>query len=261
MSLRVMTVNVRQPDAGDGPNAWPLRRALFVDTWLAAAPDIVGTQELHLEQAQDILAGAPDFAWFGRGRYGDDRDKHVGVFYRRGRFTLGAHGERWFSTTPDVPGSASWDIPKPRHLTWGVLESPHHGAVAVINTHFPYRDGDEEARRHAAGILLAQLHAFPAALPVIVTGDFNTPAGGVIHRQLCRTLHDAWDAAATRGGPAGTMHGFGAVASPRRIDWILYRAPGWRVSQIDTVTTSHDGRFPSDHYPVIATFLDDRSRL
>ena len=41
--------------------------------------------------------------------------------------------------------------------------------------------------------------------------------------------------------------------SDRRIDWILYRG-SWRVLETETVTRSRDGRYPSDHFPVLATF-------
>jgi hypothetical protein len=58
MLLKVMTVNVRQPDLDDGPNGWELRRDVLVNTILEAGPDLIGTQELFTLQADYISAKA-----------------------------------------------------------------------------------------------------------------------------------------------------------------------------------------------------------
>jgi endonuclease/exonuclease/phosphatase family metal-dependent hydrolase len=252
-ALRVMTFNVRQPDGDDGINSWPERRDLLVDTILEQAPDLIGSQELFLLQAEFILARAPQYAWFGRGRFGDDRDKHVGIFYRKDRCRLTLCGDLWLSETPDVPGSSSWDIVRPRQITWGVFELDSVGCVAVLNTHFPYRAAEQEARRRTALLIKECLAGIPDDTPVILTTDANSPADGEVHGLLCEDLRDAWSTAGTRIGPEGTLNGFGRHASSRRLDWILYRAP-WRVLEAETVTRNRDGRYPSDHFPVVATF-------
>ena len=48
------------------------------------------------------------------------------------------------------------------------------------------------------------------------------------------------------------MHGFGRIIG-RRIDWILHRGLGTAHSA-ETVADTVDGLYPSDHYPVTATF-------
>jgi endonuclease/exonuclease/phosphatase family metal-dependent hydrolase len=251
--MRVMTFNVRQPDQDDGPDNWVHRRDLLVDTMLECDPDVIGTQELFVLQAEYLLGRAPHYAWIGRGRFGDRRDKHVGIFYKKDRLRLLAHGDWWLSETPDVPGSSSWDIIRPRQLTWGEFEDATLGRFVIFNTHFPYRAVEQEARRQTARLIGEKLAAVPHAIPAIVTADFNSPADGEVHAHLCGTLRDAWCTADTRTGPEGTMNGFGRRVSHRRIDWILYRG-GWRVTDIETVTTQRDGRYPSDHFPVVATF-------
>lgn len=253
-TLRVMTFNVRQPDEADGPNAWPHRRDLAAEVIRMAAPDVIGTQELHVEQARDLEARLPEFTWFGRGRYGDDRDKHVGIFVDRTRVRVRAHGDRWFSATPDEPGSRAWGIDKPRHLTWGVLDVDGVGPLTVINTHFPYRADQGEARYHAACLVIETAQALGAHGPVVVTGDFNAPAGSPVHQLLRGVFDDAWERAEVRLGGDGTVHGFGARPATQRIDWILFRAP-WAVRDACTVTFARQGRYPSDHYPVTATFV------
>ena len=245
-----MTFNVRQMDAADGANSWVCRRDALVETIREAAPDVIGTQELFREQAEYIESHLDGYAWFGSGRYGDHADKHVGIFYRLDALRLTESGDFWLSQTPDAPGSASWGIEKPRHVTWGAFELEGL-SFRLFNTHFPYRREHDLARRMSAELLLARMALIAGAGPAIATGDFNSPARGEIHGLLTGALRDAWIDADRRLGPEGTMHGFGRIPAPQRIDWILCSA-GWRVPLVETIARQCDGRWPSDHHPVLA---------
>src|SRR5262245_43514142 len=176
--LRVMTFNVRQPDLDDRPDCWEARRDILVDTILEQDPDVIGTQELFTLQAEYILAGTSDYAWFGSGRFGDHVDKHVGIFYKKSRLKVVAHGDLWLSETPEIPGSSAWDIIRPRQLTWGIFESTDIGAFWMLNTHFPYRAVEQDARRNTAMLIKRRLASIAAPAPVILTADFNSPADG-----------------------------------------------------------------------------------
>jgi len=251
-TLRAMTFNVRQLDGDDGNHCWDRRRDAVVETIASRAPDLLGTQEIHREQSSYLLSHFPEYAVFGRGRYGDTRDKHNQVFYRRERLVLLESGETWFSTTPEVPGSRDWGIPKPRMITWGRLRDSAGAEIAVLNTHLPYGREADHARRQAARLIREQLLRFPVRLPALVMGDFNAPAGGEIYHMLTTDLEDAWTAANCVLGPEGTLHGFGRLLGGR-IDWILYRHLS-QVHRAETITDVPRGVYPSDHYPVCVTF-------
>jgi endonuclease/exonuclease/phosphatase family metal-dependent hydrolase len=251
--LRVMTLNVRQPDKDDGPNAWEFRRDLLLGTILAADPDLIGTQELFQIQADYFLAHAPAYSWFGSGRFGDTRDKHVGIFYRRDALKVVTHGDFWLSETPEVPGSSSWDIIRPRQVTWGCFESLAGERFYHFNTHFPYRSVEQEARRRTACLLRQRIEQLDPLTPVLLTADFNSPAGGEIHQMLTESFQDAWIEAEQLTGPESTLNGFGRFTGGPRIDWILFRSP-WRVLEVETIERNCNGVYPSDHFPVLATF-------
>ena len=251
--MPVMTFNVRQMDGDDGDHAWEQRKDALIETVLLHRPVLLGTQESFVEQIAYILKHAPDYACFGQGRYGDDRDKHCKVFYDRRRVTLLECGEIWISKTPAVPGSSDWDIPRPRMITWGRLRRAQGADLFVMNTHFPYGKDGDEARRQSARLVREKIASLPQDLAVILTGDFNAPAGGEIYAALTADLEDAWTTATSTIGPEGTVHGFGRFTSGRRIDWILHRGVG-RVLSAETVTYRRNGLFPSDHYPVCAAF-------
>lgn len=248
--LRVMTFNVRLLTDGDGPNQWRHRRELAAQVIREQQPDVIGTQELFAEQGDDLVARLPDYAWFGTGRRGGRGDEHMGVFYRRDRLRVVESGDFWLSDTPDVAGSITWGNLLPRMVTWALFERlADHRRFYLFNTHLPYREQDEEARVRGVEAIMRRVRALPQDVAVIVTGDFNTSPAGREHAVLAAGLQDAWTAAPRRKGPEATFHGFTGKPD-RRIDWIFYR--GLQARQVQTITGHQDGRYPSDHFPVVA---------
>ncbi len=252
--LRVMSYNVRWPNPNDGANYWDNRRDVAVAAIRSLAPDLIGTQELYARQGNDIVERLPAYAWFGPSRQPDREDERMGVFYKKDRLKRIDSGSFWLSETPDVPGSMSWKVNLPRLVTWGLFESKASGArFYFLNTHFPHRKQDAEARVKCAGVIVKFIRKLPAGVPVVLTGDFNDPAGQRVYEILTRELTDTRATAASRSGPEGTFHGFTGKPGEARIDWILYRAP-WKVLREETVLYHEQDRYPSDHFPVFAVF-------
>jgi endonuclease/exonuclease/phosphatase family metal-dependent hydrolase len=248
-----MTFNVRQMDGDDGAQAWEHRRDLLAETVRLHSPALLGAQEIFPEQSTFLLDRIPEFDCFGRGRFGDNRDKHNKIFFDRRRFSLIDCGETWFSRTPSTPGSSDWEIPRPRMVSWGRLHEIVGSDILILNTHLPYGRAAGEARRESALLVLRQIALLPQELPLFLIGDFNSPADGEIYGLLTGALDDAWKTAERTLGPEGTLHGFGRI-SGRRIDWVLHRNAGQTLAA-ETVTHTAAGLYPSDHYPVVATFL------
>ncbi len=249
--LRMMSFNVRLPIASDGPNQWEARRDLFVETIRRVDPDIIGTQELWKIQGDYVLEKLPGYSWFGIDRRGGRADEHMGVFFRRDRMKVIELGNFWLSDTPGVPGSISWGHPYPRMATWGLFETVAGKRFWLINTHFPYRAEDEGARSKCAAAIAEWVAQRPAGDVVVLTGDFNTGPESEAHRILSAPLSDAWIAAPGRKGPEGTFHGFSGTPG-KRIDWVMAR--GLAPVAVETVDFGRGGRFPSDHFPVVAYY-------
>src|SRR5688572_30355099 len=129
-TLRVMSFNIRYGTAKDGPNHWDLRRDLLVDTIRKFDPDLLGTQETLLEQAEYLAEKFPQYDWLGVGR--DDakrKGESVAIFWRKDRFEKLDAGHFWLSETPEVPGSKSWDTALTRMTTWVKLRDKKAGGT------------------------------------------------------------------------------------------------------------------------------------
>ena len=249
--LRIMSFNIRLPAESDGVDYWETRKPLAVRMLREQQPDVIGLQELVKAQADYLARELPQYAWFGRGREADGGGEHMGVFYRKDRLKVIESGDFWLSDTPDVAGSITWGHPHPRMVTWALFEQRSDGRrFYLFNTHLPYRDEDEAARLKGAQAIARRLATLPDDVPVVLTGDFNTTPDSDAHAVLAGILQDAWTTAPRVEGIDATFHGFTGKAD-RRIDWIFVR--GAQLESITSVTTRWNNRYPSDHFPLVAT--------
>lgn len=95
--------------------------------------------------------------------------------------------------------------------------------------------------------------------PVILTGDLNSMPKSAPYNTLVGTgkedrpvFLDAFDHSAKKPeGPTSTWNGFEAIVSNRRIDFV-FTTSSVGVLRLQTLDDQREGRFPSDHLPVIA---------
>lgn len=254
-TLRVMSFNVRYPAKEDGSNRWELRQDTLVRAIRQKNPDVMGTQELFYIQGQYIVDNLPGYEWFGNSRRGNREDEHMGVFYRRSKLRVIESGNFWLSETPEIAGSRGWDATLPRMVTWALFEIKASGTrFYFYNTHFHHTAEGAPARLNSAKLIADRLGRLPKDAPFILTGDFNSAApDSEPYKVLTGQLRDARITAARKIGPDATTSGFRGDTSGRRIDWILYRGP-LAVLEAETVNYNEDGRYPSDHFPVLAVF-------
>lgn len=252
--LRVMSFNIRNSAAQDGANGWTRRREMVVDRIRAFSPDVVGLQEVLVDQAAYLDGALTEYTRFGRGR---ERDPMIGeqaaVLFLTERFEQLDAGHFWLSETPTVAGSKSWDASLPRIVTWVRLRdrqdrfAPFH----FHSTHFDHR-GDI-ARARSAALILERVPRTRA----IIAGDFNTIPDHQPHPLLIATFVDTYRAVHPGPEDNRSANGFGMWSGGARIDWVL-ASPDLAVLDADIDHTRPDNRYPSDHDPVRA-ILDPRS--
>lgn len=258
-AIKVMSFNVRYGTADDGDNHWDRRKHLVIAAIREFAPDIVGTQEMMRFQADHIGSTLSEYRYYGTSREPDNENgEECGVFVRADRYDVLELRHFWLSETPEVPGSKSWDSSLPRMATWLRLRDKRGKQnLIVLNTHFDHRG--KEARVESAKLIHRRLSEFDPKIPMIITGDFNTPEDsppyqaltatdqGVAFRDSFRVVHP------DRTENEGTFNGFRGRQRGARIDWILYSS-SLEVVEAEIDTFNVDGQYPSDHFPVRAIF-------
>jgi endonuclease/exonuclease/phosphatase family metal-dependent hydrolase len=252
-TLCVMTYNLRYASAV-GPNAWPDRRPLMRQCITNVQPDVFGTQEGLYEQLKELHADLPAYNWIGLGRDGGSKGEFMAIFYRPERLDPKAFDHFWLSDTPNLIGSTTWGNSNRRMVTWvRFLDRKTGREFYLFNTHFDHEV--QPAREKSAALLSNKIEELKTSLPVLVTGDFNAgmdnPAQAVLTDD--GFLADTWTLAKQREGEGlGTFNSFKSVPENNtRIDWILARGKV-EVDNTRIVTFSSNGRFPSDHCPLVA---------
>jgi endonuclease/exonuclease/phosphatase family metal-dependent hydrolase len=181
-----------------------------------ARPDIIGTQEGLYSQLRDLEAGLPEYRWIGLGRDGGSRGEFMAVYYRHSRFEPLEYDHYWLSDTPAVPGSMTWGNHYPRMVTSVRFRDRVAGTeLLIVNTHLDHEV--QLSRERSAALILGRLALVPDSVPIIITGDFNVPAGAnVVYGTLVGAgrLRDSW-LAPSAADTLGTFHGFDGVAAAR----------------------------------------------
>ena len=258
--LRVMTFNIRYDNPADGVNAWPNRKDWVASLIRFHEADVVGVQEALLRQLNDLDARLPGFRRVGVGRTdGREAGEFSAILYRASRLELVESGTFWLSPTPDAPGSKGWDTAIERIATWARFRDRRTGCrVLHLNTHFDHIG--EQARQESARLIRRRLATLSGGLPVIVTGDFNTTPTSVAYRIFTRDtiqgaippLADAYHVSRSgHYGPTSSWNEFKAIQPDRRIDYVMV-SPAVEVLSHGILPDTWDGRFPSDHLPVLA---------
>ena len=259
--LRVMTFNVRYDNPADGINAWPNRRDWVASLVRFHEADVVGVQEALAPMLTDLDARLPGFARVGVGRAdGRTAGEFSAILYRTDRLALLDSGTFWLSPTPSAAGSKGWDAAIERIATWATFQDQQSGCRFLhLNTHFDHVG--EQARQESARLIRRRLAAIGRDLPLVVTGDLNSAPRSGAYRVLTRDtlpdasapLRDAFEASRTgHYGPTSTWTAFRAIEAGRRIDYVLVSSAVDVLSH-GILPDSWDGRFPSDHLPVLAT--------
>ena len=253
--LCVMSYNIRTASAQDA-FSWETRRPLVRNLLAKYNADIIGTQEAMFSQVKDILADYPNYDMIGLGREGGSRGEFMAVFYEKFRLEPLEFDHFWLSDTPDVIGSTSWGNTNRRMVTWvRFRDRLTTKEFYLVNTHFDHEV--DRARKRSAELLVEKLAEFQNDLPVIVTGDFNDIAEDSPAYSILTTdggLRDSWKTAGERKGEGlNTYNGYSADLQNegQRIDWILVRGP-LRVTAVEISDYAEEGKYPSDHFPVIA---------
>ena len=249
--LTVMSFNIRYGTANDGPDRWELRRDQLFDLLKAQGPDVIGLQEALHFQIDEILAALPDYRMIGVGRSdGGQSGEYAAILYRASRLSVRQSSTFWFSDTPEIVKSNTWGAALERICTWALFDDKQGTPFYLFNLHLDHIS--QPAREKSAGLLLKRIAARSPMLPVVVTGDFNTGEANPVTREVAKVLRDTFRVLHPAATDVGTANQFKlGTTTGDKIDYIFVE-PGAEVMSAEIVRTAIGGRYPSDHFPVVA---------
>ena len=248
--LKVSSFNIRFSNPGDGINRWSNRRTDVLNFLKVENLDIIGMQEALHSQIEFFDNNLTGYTRIGVGREdGKEAGEYAPIYVKSSRFNEIEKGNFWLSETPSVP-SRGWDAVLNRICTYThVLDLETDQEVFVFNTHYDHVGA--AARVNSSSLILDSIQAkLDKNIRVILTGDLNVEPSATAYQLLTDRLEDSFDTN-VRFGPFGTFNGFNVGENhDRRIDYILFN--GFKSNSYATISTVINGRYLSDHFPIIS---------
>lgn len=137
-----------------------------------------------------------------------------------------------------------------RSGTWVILSDNENNVnYFVCNSHWTTVSSAE--RLSTAQKIVEIIKNNSQGLPLIVLGDFNAVPGTPEISSIKNSGGLSLNCAHNEKGE--TFHGWDATGE-KKIDWILC-SKKLSVKSSSVITTSYGGYWPSDHWPVKATFI------
>lgn len=259
--VKIISFNIRVGTANDGENAWDKRKGIVFDFLGEQDADVIGMQEDLRFQLLAIDDAVTGYKRVGVGAVdGMTSGEFNAIYYKKDRFSLDAHDTFWLSDTPGKAGSKTWGNDHPRSVTWARLIEKDSGyGFYVFNTHLDHIS--QNSREKSAVLLARRVTDRDEPEPFVVTGDFNAAEGNLAIRYL---KADAKIGGDTNAAPmvdtfrifkpdataVGTAHGFNGGTGGNKIDYV-FTPPDQTVINAYISHYNVDGRYPSDHFPVV----------
>ncbi|QDC08506.1 endonuclease [Oceanicola sp. D3] len=257
-TFRIATYNthyilLNKPEGAWSVADWERRRAPMAEALRKIDADIIAFQEMESFQRGDdgstnlardyLLAELPGLQAAASGPW-QSFPATQPIFYRASRLTPVDEGWFFFSDTPDVIYSRTFNGSWPAFASWAEFETAGGKRLRVVNVHFEYKSRSN--RRLSAALVRDRLAPVIAAgTPTILLGDLNAMHGAY----TLRTLEEAGlTFAPTRGA---TYHLNAGINLLGAIDHIA-ASHGITVTKPLVLREKFMGEWPSDHYPVYA---------
>jgi endonuclease/exonuclease/phosphatase family metal-dependent hydrolase len=250
--IKIISYNIRNNNPNDGKDIWENRRETITDFIEKEAPDFLGLQEVNYPQIQYLNSNLINYNFIGVGRDdGKTRGEFSPIYFNESKYNLLLSNTFWLSKTPnDI--SVGWDAAMERICTYGLFEQKNDGSkVWVFNTHFDHIGN--VAREKSVDLILSKIKDLTKDKDqIIITGDFNLSDDSVPIKKLQNFYNDVNIKMDNNSKFYGTFNNFKIDNNyNNRIDYIFYKNFELIKSSHLHVTTDQ-GRWASDHHPVIA---------
>ncbi|WP_239495875.1 endonuclease/exonuclease/phosphatase family protein [Yoonia maritima] len=263
--LRIATLNVHYIVLRRQTGAWSLgdweRRKVALDlAFKAIAPDVIGFQEMESFAGGDngdinlgldwLLSQNPSYE---AAAVGDWRrfPSTQPILYRDDRLNLIDQGWFFFSDTPDVIYSRTFNGSYPAFASWAAFSTDDGKRFKVINVHFEYKSRSN--RLQSAALVAARIQPWiDAGENVVVLGDLNARNGA-------RTQSILAEVGITFNPVKGSTYHFNRGLNLfGAIDHIGATADFHAETPPVVLRQEFNGEWPTDHYPVVVDYTISR---
>lgn len=259
-SLRLATWNVHyillNKPTGDWSVAdWDRRKGPMDDAVKAMNPDIIAFQEMEsFSRGSDgsvnltldyLLENNPEYAAAAVGDWREFPSTQP-ILFRRAAYRVLDQGWFFFSDTPDVIYSSTFNGSYPAFASWATFARRAGGTpFTVMNVHFEYKSRSN--RLLSAALVARRMTAMQASgTPVILMGDLNARAGARTLDILAQTEITFADV------PGSTYHFNRGLNLFGAIDHIGLPATARLAQGPIVLQRQFRGTWPADHHPVLA---------
>jgi endonuclease/exonuclease/phosphatase family metal-dependent hydrolase len=216
-------------------------------------------QELMPSMKDDLVSRISDYSIFGNGRSRKLTDEHSAVLLHDGDCEMKSNETFWLSKHPKQCGSRAYYAVFPRICTvCEVYSMPLNQKMRIYNTHLDHICGP--ARTLGVNMILEYMHRLNQIekLPIILMGDMNAAPDAKPIRILTDNLHKYEDIHLNSiyshfdaDKIINTYHGFTGKQCGVPIDYIFV-SDEFKIRNAYVDTTNQNGRYPSDHFPLVA---------
>jgi len=254
--LTVGSFNLRYDNPRDSGNLWKDRMPRVAALIEFHDFDILGTQEGLEHQIEAIAKALPEYAFYGIGR--DDgimAGEHSAIFYKKNKFSIIDKGDFWLSETPEKPGFG-WDAKINRICSWILLKHKISGKkFYCFNVHYDHQG--IQARIESSKLILSKIKSIATGTPVLLTGDFNGDHNSDWYKKIANSnyLFDAFLKTIHPYVPNGSFQGFGPNLNKDQIIDHIFTTAHFKIKKWGVLTDSYDGKFPSDHFPILSQIM------
>lgn len=255
-NIKVMTYNIRCGFCEDSSdvNNWSNRKYLVAYMIKTHSPDLIGLQEAEMFQVKELIEMLDEYDWYGVSREdGKEGGESTAILYRKVRFSSEQKQTLWLSETPELV-SKGWDAMYKRTVTIIKLKDLMSlKEFYYLNTHLDHIG--EVARTESSKMIVNAIGKYTNEYPVILSGDFNYRTASDGYKIITNKIFNTQSISKNESGGNITFNGFGKDIQPdNKIDFIFVNNEVEVLSHLID-TTTFNGLYPSDHYPVITEII------